>query len=587
MELITEKELGRLRTLTFNHNFSTPKYAGEIVVVRLEKMKFMLPIEEYEDLNNENWKPPEDLKCNIWMMDAVGEFIDLVQGSGNSALNGLVSISSDMDSYFPKAKIDLNAIQMSGTGMILVTLSTEKSSIYDTMKRLTINLDVVNPSKFRKRDNIDLYEKSKIESEKEEIWNVLSFSPTREMSVYDVNEDWNNIAVIMFFIYGDRWQVKPLSHMYFAQEISEKIKDSKNLCYALNSIILKNKEPPIGCKSIRSLLLGEKIEDSGDFYLNSENEGFKNLKDRMNELTGLEKSEVEALNGPMLLRNPSATTDYKYLIKRLNERKGFLKEFLEKNHDRITKGKVIIDQDGKVKYLTDDIINNTNSNSNNEITTNEYDTDEDENGWEIGRGEYTIESANQDVQILKQTVNEIQLQLVSIMDMFVSTTPPSFTIQGTANEITYKELIDEIQYLENTLALYKQDFISKKNKIPKTCFDNTGFYNENINNSELSINCKNNSLEVDDISLLQPFISNTGYSDFTEKIDKLRESVELFGQKSRKTVIENNNLNSDAREHAFRKVKSLECRCDKLNKEFNDFLFSISISSVPKHIHIN
>ncbi|KAH7650201.1 hypothetical protein FG379_003280 [Cryptosporidium bovis] len=585
MELITEKELGRLKNLNFNHNFSTPKYAGEIVVVRFEKTKHLLPIEEYENSNYENWKLPEDLKCNIWLMDAIGEFIDLVQGSGDSALDGLVSISSDMDNYFPRARIDLNAIQMSGTGMILVTLSTEKSSIYEVMKNLTVYLDVINPSKFRKTDVIE--SKGKVDAEKEEIWNILSFSPTNETNIYDVDEDWNNIAVIMFFIYGDRWQVKPLSHMYFSQDISEKIKDSKNLCYALNNIILKNKELPNGCKSIRSLLIGDKLDDDGKFNFNNKENNFDSLKERMKELNGLEKSEIEALSGPILLRNPSATTDYKYLIKRLNERKDFLREYLERNHDRITNGKVLIDQDGKVKYLTESTICDSNLKSDtNREKNNDYDTDI-EDGWDFKRGEYTLESANQEVQILKQTVDELQMQLVSIIDMFISTTPPSFTVQGTANEITYKELIDEIQYLENSLTAYKQDFISKKSKVTRNSNDNNVIFRNDKQEFELNNTNLDNSLEKGDASLFQPVITNMGYTNFTDKIDKLRESVELFGQNSRKSVIENNNLSLEAREHAFKKIKNLECRYDKLNKDFNNFLFTISTSSVPKHLKIN
>ncbi|KAL3127332.1 hypothetical protein CHM_7g5340 [Cryptosporidium hominis] len=537
-ELITENETGRLKHYSSHGGFGIPKYAGEIIIVRFERSQ-IFPEETNND-DYDNWKLPEDVSCNVWMMDSIGEFIDCVTDPDNPALDGCVSVSSDIERYFPRAKIDLNAVQSSGTGIILVTLNTKTSSIYEVMKNLTVYLDVVNPSTFRNKDKF-----YKAEEEKE-VWNIFSFSPVEDKSVYDIDEDWNNIAVMMFFIYADRWNMKPLSHMYLANSLIEKIKDSKNLCYALNNIILRDLELPEGCRSIRSLLLGD---DEG---INKN----KNADKVENQILGLDESEDANLDGPLLVKHSSSITDYKYLLNRLKERKDYLKEFLTKNKDKILEGKVLIDQDGKVKYFNGDF----NSGSNKTPTEESFVEDSDS---EFYPQPSSLESTNKDIQLLKQEMSELQLQLVGIMDMFMATSPASFTVHGTANEITYKSLLEEIQYMESALILHSQSLKAKKSEV--------------ANQFVVTDN--------DQISVLQPVISNSGYAQFIERMEKLRESVELYGVKSREAVIDNKNLMSESREYAFNKIKSIEIRFDQLNHEFNNFIFSISCSSIPSYIN--
>ncbi|OII75190.1 uncharacterized protein cubi_03206 [Cryptosporidium ubiquitum] len=539
-ELITENELGRLKHYSSHGGFGIPKYAGEVISVRFES-SLTFP-EGTEDCEYDHWKLPADVNCNVWMMDSVGEFIDCVLDSDNPALDGCVSVSSDTERYFPRAKIDLNVVQSSGTGIIIVTLNTKTSSIYEVMKNLKIYLDVINPSIYRNKDKF-----CQIEDERE-VWNVFSFSPVEDKSIYDIDEDWNSIAVMMFFIYADRWHMKPLSHMYLANNLIEKIKDSKNLCYALNNIILRDLELPEGCMSIRSLLLGE-----------SENSNNKsNSSDKIeNRILGLSESEDINLDGPLLVKHSSSITDYKYLLNRLKERKDYLKEFLMKNKEKIVEGKVIIDQDGKVNYYND-----KDFKTNKEKISSKESFDEDIES-EFCQQPTTLESTNKDIQVIKQDISELQLQLVGIMDMFMATTPASFTVQGTANEITYKSLLEEIQYMESTLILHNQSLQARKSEV-----SNQFVVTDN-----------------DQISALQPVISNSGYTQFIDRMEKLRNSVELYGIKSREAVIDNKNLLNESREYAFNKIRSIEIRFDQLNREFNNFLFSISYSSFPSYIN--
>lgn len=537
-ELITENETGRLKHYSSHGGFGIPKYAGEVVVVRFERSKIgQEGMEEYE---YDNWKLPVDVSCSIWMMDSVGEFIDCVLDPDTPALDGSVSISSEMSSYLPRAQVDLNAVQASGTGIIIVSLSTKSTSIYEVMKNLTVYLDVINPSTYRSRESC-----SKVEER--EVWNIFSFSPVEDKSIYDVEEDWNNIVVMMFFIYADRWHIKPLSHMGLANSLNERIRISKNLCYALNNIILRDLELPEGCISIRSLLLGD---NSGS------NIDGKNKCKIENKILGLEDSDGIDLEGPLLVKHSSSITDYKFLLSRLKERKDFLKEFLEKNKERIVHGKVIIDQDGNVNYCgSADFGSKMQKTPTEESFVEDYES-------EFYTRPSTLESTNKDIQIIKQEISEMQLQLVSIMDMFMATSPASFTVQGTANEITYKSLLEEIQYIESALIMHRETLHAKK--------------------SEISSNFV--MTDDDKISALQPVISNSGYAQLIDKMEKLRHSVELYGLKSREAVIDNKNLLNESREYAFNKIKSIEIRFDQLNHEFNNFLFSISCSRTPAYL---
>ncbi|KAH8582371.1 uncharacterized protein ELE39_003150 [Cryptosporidium sp. chipmunk genotype I] len=539
-ELITENEVGRLKHYSSHGGFGIPKYAGEVIIVRFERSQiFPDGVNDYE---YDSWKLPADVNCNVWMMDSIGEFIDCVLDPDNPALDGCVSVSSDIERYLPRAKIDLNAVQSSGTGIIIVTLNTKTSSIYEVMKNLTVYLDVVNPSTYRNREKFYKTEKEK------EVWNIFSFSPVEDKSVYDIDEDWNNIAVMMFFIYADRWHMKPLSHMYLTNNLNEKIKDSKNLCYALNNIILRDLELPEGCKSIRSLLLGDN---------ESSNNRIRNDDKIENQILGLDESEDVNLDGPLLVKHSSSITDYKFLLNRLKERKDYLKEFLTKNKEKILEGKVLIDQDGKVNYYNDgEFKPSTNK-------TPAEDSFIEDSDSEFYPQPTTLESTNKDIQMLKQEMNEIQLQLVGIMDMFMATSPASFTVQGTANEITYKSLLEEIQYMESALILHSQSLKAKKSDV----------------SSQFVVT------DNDQISVLQPVISNSGYAQFIERMEKLRQSVELYGVKSREAVIDNKSLLNESREYAFNKIRSIEIRFDQLNHEFNNFLFSISYSSVPSYIN--
>lgn len=536
--LITENEIGRLKHYSSYGGFGIPKYAGEIVSVRFERSPIFPG--ETEGYEYDSWKLPEDVNCNIWMMDSIGEFIDCVLDSDNPALDQSVSVSSDVEKYFPRAKIDLNVVQSSGTGIIIITLNTKTSSIYEVMKNLIVYLDVINPSIYRSKDKIS-------QIEEKEVWNVFSFSPVEDKSIYDIDEDWNNIAVMMFFIYADRWHMKPLSHMYLANNLIEKIKDSKNLCYALNNIILRDLELPEGCKSIRSLLLGN--NDSSN-NINSSSEKLEN------KILGLNESEDINLEGPLLVKHSSSITDYKFLLNKLKERKDYLKEFLIKNKEKIVEGKVIIDQDGKVNYYNDDY------KSSKEKTPTQESFIEDSDS-EFQQKPSTLESTNKDIQVIKQDISELQLQLVGIMDMFMASSPASFTVQGTANEITYKSLLEEIQYMESALILHSENLRVKKSEV-----------------SDQFVATDN-----DQISALQPVISNSGYAQFIDRMEKLRYSIEIYGVKSREAVIDNKNLLNESREHAFNKIRSIEIRFDQLNREFNNFLFNISCSNIPSYIN--
>ncbi|KAJ1614293.1 hypothetical protein OJ252_705 [Cryptosporidium canis] len=537
-ELITENETGRLRHYSSHGGFGIPRYAGELVVVRFERSRTCL--NGGEDHGYDSWKLPADVNCNIWMMDSIGEFIDCVLDSENPSLDGCISVASETESYLPRARIDLNAVQASGTGIVIVTLNTKSSSIYEVMKNLTVYLDVVNPSIFRDKENV-----SKMEDR--EVWNIFSFSPVEDKSIYDIDEDWNNIAVMMFFIYADRWHMKPLSHMNLVNGLSEKIKDSKNLCYAMNNIILRDLELPEGCRSIRSLLLG----DSGS----SGSSG--NSGERIeNRILGLDDSDDINLDGPLLLKHSSSITDYKFLLSKLKERKDYLKEFLTKNKEKIVQGKVLIDQDGNVKYC-----NSTDLNSNGKKVPAE-DTFVEDSESEFYPQPATLESTSKDIQVLKQDISEIQLQLVGIMDMFMAAVPASFTVQGTANEITYKSLLEEIQYMESALILHRQSLKANKSDAASQFV---------VTDSE-------------QLAALQPVISNSGYSQFIDRMESLRQSIELYGVKSREAVIDNKSLLPESREFAFNKIKSLEIRFDQLNHEFNNFLFTVSCSSIPSHI---
>ncbi|KAJ1610061.1 hypothetical protein OIY81_2165 [Cryptosporidium canis] len=537
-ELITENETGRLRHYSSHGGFGIPRYAGELVVVRFERSRTCL--NGGEDHGHDSWKLPADVNCNIWMMDSIGEFIDCVLDSENPSLDGCISVASETESYLPRARIDLNAVQASGTGIVIVTLNTKSSSIYEVMKNLTVYLDVVNPSIFRDKENV-----SKMEDR--EVWNIFSFSPVEDKSIYDIDEDWNNIAVMMFFIYADRWHMKPLSHMNLVNGLSEKIKDSKNLCYAMNNIILRDLELPEGCRSIRSLLLG----DSGSS--GSSGNGGERIENR---ILGLDDSDDINLDGPLLLKHSSSITDYKFLLNKLKERKDYLKEFLTKNKEKIVQGKVLIDQDGNVKYC-----NSTDLNSNGKKVPAEDNFVEDSES-EFYPQPATLESTSKDIQVLKQDISEIQLQLVGIMDMFMAAVPASFTVQGTANEITYKSLLEEIQYMESALILHRQSLKANKSDAASQFV---------VTDSE-------------QLAALQPVISNSGYSQFIDRMESLRQSIELYGVKSREAVIDNKSLLPESREFAFNKIKSLEIRFDQLNHEFNNFLFTVSCSSIPSHI---
>lgn len=536
-ELITENEIGRLKHYSSHGGFGIPRYAGEVVVVRFERSGvFLENMEEYE---HDNWKLPADVGCSIWMMDSVGEFIDCVLDPDSPALDGCISVSSEMNSYLPRAQVDLNAVQASGTGIVIVSLTTKSSSIYEVIKNLTVYLDVINPSTYRSRDS---YSKM----EEREVWNIFSFSPVEDKSIYDIDESWNNIAVIMFFIYADRWHIKPLSHMSLANSLNERIRISKNLCYALNNIILRDLELPEGCRSIRSLLIG----DGSGSNTNNNNNKIKN------KTLGLDDSDDIDLEGPLLVKHSSSITDYKFLLNRLKERKDFLKEFLEKNKEKIIHGKVIIDQDGNVNYC-----NSADLHSKIQKTPTE------ESFYEGSESEFypqpnTLESTNKDIQILKQEISEMQLQLVGIMDMFMASSPASFTVQGTTNDITYKSLLEEIQHMESALILHRESLQTKMSEV----------------SSKFVVT------DNDKISTLQPVISNAGYTELIYKMEKLRQSVELYGRKSREAVIDNKSLLNESREFAFNKIKSIEIMFDKLNHEFNNFLFSISCSSVPTHV---
>ncbi|KAJ1611782.1 hypothetical protein OJ253_777 [Cryptosporidium canis] len=536
-ELITENETGRLRHYSSHGGFGIPRYAGELVVVRFERSRTFM--DGAEDHGYDSWKLPADVNCNIWMMDSIGEFIDCVLDSENPSLDGCISVASETESYLPRARIDLNAVQASGTGIVIVTLNTKSSSIYEVMKNLTVHLDVVNPSIFRDKDNV-----SKMEDR--EVWNIFSFSPVEDKSIYDIDEDWNNIAVMMFFIYADRWHMKPLSHMNLVNGLSEKIKDSKNLCYAMNNIILRDLELPEGCRSIRSLLLGDSASSG------SSGNGGERIENR---ILGLEDSDDINLDGPLLLKHSSSITDYKFLLNKLKERKDYLKEFLTKNKEKIVQGKVLIDQDGNVKYC-----NSTDLNSNGKVPAEDTFVEDSES--EFYPQPATLESTSKEIQVLKQNISEIQLQLVGIMDMFMATVPASFTVQGTANEITYKSLLEEIQYMESALILHRQSLKANKSDAA-------------------------NQFVVTDreqLTALQPVISNSGYSQFIDRMESLRQSIELYGIKSREAVIDNKSLLPESREFAFNKIKSLEIRFDQLNHEFNNFLFTVSCSSIPRHI---
>ncbi|EEA06192.1 uncharacterized protein CMU_019490 [Cryptosporidium muris RN66] len=496
MRFITENNFGRLFHIQTTGGFGVPKKAGERVKVRFELLR-NTDTKNILDDNYSKIKLPNDCKCQIWLMDAAGEFLDCVDSESVSALDGNVFITENKNNSMPIANIDLNIVQSSGCGIIVINLVTE-SNIFSLLEELNINIDIINPKEKRRASDISF------ESFKErDIWNILNYSPIDEFVLDEHLEDCKNIAIAALFVYGSRWHIQKLSKTLSTDNKYDIIPEIKEICHNINNEILKKYSAPTGSLCLRSLLL--------------EN---KNIEDSLQ---------------PMIIRHKSSITDYDVIIKRLEERKQKLKEFIKKNEGKLLKGRISVNNNGEVIYISDS--------ENQENTSNSIEPKiEDRFEENLETDMYTFESTCNDIQILKQITSELQLQLISIMDMFMSSYPPSFTLQGSGDQNTYTDVLMEIQEIDNKLTLYKQEML--------------------LEDPTLS-----------DIKLMK---SNENFQDLRNKMDHLQNTIEIYGSNARALILDNMEIKESARTEVFHKVKVIEERFDHLNSKFSDFLLCIS-----------
>ncbi|KAL7065866.1 hypothetical protein ACR3K2_36960 [Cryptosporidium serpentis] len=497
MRFITENNFGRLSHIQTTGGFGVPKKAGERVKVRFE----LLENTDTKNILNNNYneiKLLSNFQCQIWLMDAAGEFLDCVDSESVSALDGNVFITENKNNSMPIANIDLNIVQSSGCGIIVINLVTSTSDILSLLEQLDINIDIINPKERRRVSDISF------ESfEEKDVWNILNYNPINEFILDGHIEDCKNVAIAALFVYGNRWHIQKLSKVLSTDDKYDIIPEIKEICRNINNEILENYSAPTGSLCLRSLLL--------------------------------KNNNIENSLQPMIIRHKSSITDYDVIIKRLDERKQKFKEFIKKNEGKLLKGRISVNNNGEIIYISDS--------ENQDSTSNTVESKiEDKFEQNLETDMYTFESTCNDIQILKQTINELQLQLISIMDMFMSSYPPSFTLQGSGDQNTYTDILMEIQEIDNKLTLYKQEILL-----------------ENLKSS--------------DIKLMR---SNENFQDLRNKMDNLQNTIEIYGSNARALILDNMELKESARTEVFHKVKIIEERFDYLSNKFSNFLLFIS-----------